>query len=211
MSNKLDKLFKEKLEENSLQPSAQAWEKVEAHLGKKNKMVLWLRVAAAIAVVGLLTFAAFNWNSGYKEPKQEIVKKEIEKVEPVKEEPKEIIEKKEIKKQRVQPKVVIPVIEKVEEQEQVAVVPEPTIELVPEIKNESKVETKKGITLTYSLPPVKKEEAPAIAEAKPEKKTGLERVIEIAKEVKSGDALGELRQAKDDIFALDFRKDKKRN
>ena len=55
---------------------------------------------------------------------------------------------------------------------------------------------------------MKKQEAtpePLVAE---QKKTGFERVIEIAKEVKTGEALGELRQAKDDIFALDFRKDK---
>src|SRR5690349_14724044 len=75
MNNKADKLFKEKLETHTLQPSAQAWEKVESHLSKKNKMVVWVRVAAAIAVLGALTIVALNWDTN-KEQKVEVVKKE---------------------------------------------------------------------------------------------------------------------------------------
>jgi hypothetical protein len=214
MSNKVDKLFKEKLEEHSIQPSAQAWEKVEAHLGKKNRMVLWLRVAAAIAVMGLLTFVALNWNKGYEEPKQELVKKE----EPVKEKSAPpIAEKekpKEITKKKIQPNVIMPaIIEKQEQVEQVAIVQEPepgTLNTeLQTLNTEPQTLNTKGITLTYSLPPIKKQESPAEPVVAEEKKTPLERVLHIAKEVKNGDnALGDLREAKDQIFALDFKKDK---
>ena len=218
MSNKVDKLFKEKLEGDTLQPSAQAWEKVEAHLGKKNKMVLWARVAAAVILLGLLMFVGLNWNDG--EAKKEVVKKEpgVGSQEPGAKEPKTeqaptIAEApKKARKQNRQPNVVPPVVD--QPVEQVAITPEPQLELrlnVVEtelIAHNPQPTTQKGITLTYSLPAVKKQEAtsePLVAE---QKKTGFERVIEIAKEVKTGEALGELRQAKDDIFALDFRKDK---
>lgn len=225
MSNKVDKLFKDKLEGDSLQPSARAWEKVEAHLGKKNKIVLWARVAAAIAVLGLLTFVGINWDNGRKREivKQEMKKQEPEQTAPVVEQRKEELrtepgteESKSIKKQKPQPKLVTPIAE--QPTEQMAIVPEPQLELRPNVveteltARNSQPTTQKGITLTYSLPALKKQDAPAeplVAEQKEQKKTGFERVIEIAKEVKTGDALGELRQAKDDIFALDFRKDKK--
>jgi hypothetical protein len=206
MSNKLDKLFKEKLEGDSLQPSAQAWEKAEAYLGKKNRMVLWARVAAAVAVMGLLVFAALSWSNRYEKPKQEIVKEEIKKQEPeeVPAPEKPTAEKKgqpkQIKKQNAQPQIITPVAE--QPTEQIAVVPEP--EVIPGVKPT----LEKGITLTYSLPPIKKQEAPAEPVVAEQKKSGFERVIEIAKEVRTGEAIGELRQAKDDIFALDFRKDK---
>lgn len=206
MSNKVDKLFKDKLEGDSLQPSAHAWEKVEAHLGKKNKMVLWARVAAAVILLGLLTFAGINWID--EDAKKEIV---VKKESGVRSQGPVAVEKpKAIKKKKTQPKVVTPVVREVEEPvEQIAIVPEP--EQQPDLTpRTSQPAPQKGITLTYSLPAIKKQEAapaePLVAE---QKKSGFERVMEIAKEVKNGDALGELRQAKDDIFALDFRKDKK--
>ena len=223
MSNKVDKLFKEKLEGHSIQPSAQAWEKVEGHLGKKNKMVLWLRVAAAVMLLGLLTYAGLNWNNGYEEPQEQLVKEEIKKESGersqesgVKAEEQVASNKKSeyrskkqeasaqrsaLSTQNPEPRTqnLEPIIEKPIEQ----------IAVVPEVQAQStEMKAAKGITLTYTLPTKKQTavEEPMVAEVK---KTGFERVIEIAKEVKNGDnALGELRQAKDDIFALDFRKDK---
>lgn len=222
MSNKVDKLFKDKLEGDALQPSAQAWEKVEAHLGKKNKMVLWVRVAAAVTLLGVLTFVGFNWNGGGK--KELVVRSQELEVrsqelgvrsresEPVVREAQEPKEIRKQPRQNKQPKLVTPMIE---QQQEVAIVPEPKLEMEPNVieteltTQNSQATTQKGITLTYSLPPVKKLDARQEPQVAEQKKTGFERVIEIAKEVKNGDALGELRQAKDDIFAFDFRKDKK--
>lgn len=229
MSNKVDKLFKDKLEGHSLQPSAQAWDKVEAHLGKKNKMVLWVRVAAAIALLGLLVFAALNWTGSYEKTQHELVKGDDKtpKNDPV-EEIKQPIAKEEVKSQKKEVRSQKPVVS----QENVARKPETTNlqpeTTVPESKAEEPVEQiavveepkkgitlsytlpKKGITLTYSLPSVKKPEE-ALDEPLVAKKTGFERVLEIANEVKNGDPLAELREAKNDILALEFRKDKDKN
>ena len=237
MSNKVDKLFKDKLESHSLPPSAQAWEKVEAHLGKKNKMGLALRVAAAVALLGVLTFVGINWSNS-SDQKQELVKEDLKKIEPKVVEHKETEHKEEIKQaQKVERAPVAveqrqtkkaktqPVAEQPKEQEhsleqpsqqpveQIAAVDltptqQPSHQATQQPSHPATQPPAAGITLTYSLPPVKKEIAePAIAQSE-EKKTGFERVLAIAREVKNGDPLGELREAKDDIFALDFRKDK---
>ncbi|HZY82195.1 MAG TPA: hypothetical protein VFE50_21870 [Cyclobacteriaceae bacterium] len=215
MNNKVDKFFKEKLETHSLQPSAQAWDKVESHLSKKNKMVVWIRVAAAIALMGALTFVALNWDTN-KEQKIEVVKKdEAPREQPVIEQEK--IEEKvmgapkqvAVKKKKATPAAPV-VVEEEKVEEPIAIVEEPVIVEAP-TKEQKAVNEQKGITLTYSLPSIKKTEPvateePVVAEVK---KTGLERVLEIAKDVKNADnPLGELREAKDDIFAFDFKKDK---
>lgn len=216
MNNKVDKLFKEKLETHTLQPSAQAWEKVDSHLSKKNKMVVWLRVAAAIALLGAVTFVVVD----FSEPKKEIVKKKIEEPK-TQEDPLVVPEQKQVAEvpvkkkslQRSQPKrVVAPVIQEVQpEPEQVAIVEEPVAPVVVEAPKKER-----SITLTYSLPSIKKQQPEAtetaVATVEEPKKTGFERVLEIAKEVKNADnPLGELREAKNDILAFEFKKDKDKN
>ncbi len=59
--NKMDELFKNKLENHSLPPSAEAWEKVERQLEKKSKPVIWWRAAAAILLVGALLGISYWW------------------------------------------------------------------------------------------------------------------------------------------------------
>ncbi|HMJ67835.1 MAG TPA: hypothetical protein VK508_03015 [Cyclobacteriaceae bacterium] len=218
MDSKVDKLFKEKLEAHTLQPSAQAWEKIESHLSKKNKMVVWLRIAAAIALLGLLTFAALNWGI-YKTPKTELVKQEIKPQEnptivpgEKKEEEKQVAEAPAPMKKQKPERVVAPVVPV---EQEVAIVEEKINTSLTdrtdqelEKKQEPEKKAEKPITLVYSLPTIKKE-APAEPVVAETKKTGLERVLEIAKEVKNADnPLGDLRDAKDDIFAFEFRKDK---
>jgi hypothetical protein len=218
MNNKVDKLFKEKLETHTLQPSAQAWEKVESHLSKKNKMVVWLRVAAAIALLTAVTVVVVNFN----EPEKKIVKEKITpQDEPTvvpdekKEEPRQQVAEAPVKR-KTQPKdqpkkVAVPVIPdepEVQQEQQVAVVEPPTsvIEEAPM--------KEKSITLVYALPTIKKEipAEPVVATVEEPKKTGFERVLEIAKEVKNADnPLGDLREAKDEILAFEFKKDKEKN
>lgn len=53
MENKLDSLFKKKLEEHTLPPNEDAWARVEANLPKKNNAIAW-RIAAAILIAGAL-------------------------------------------------------------------------------------------------------------------------------------------------------------
>ena len=219
MSNRMDKLFKDKLQADSLQPSAQAWEKVEAHLGKKNKMVVWLRVAASLVLLGLLTVVVLNSFDGYEEPKEGIVKTTTGNEQPADDSKSEIRNSTPNEKPVTRNKKPETSNKKPETLEQVAVVevqvPQQTdsvveprpLNIAPSTLNSAPT---KGITLTYSLPSVKK---PVAEQTEPvvAKKTGFERVLEIAKEVKNSDnPLGELREAKDDILAFDFRKDKEK-
>lgn len=56
MENKMDSLFKKKLESHSLTPREDAWARIESGLSKKNKFLSW-RIAAALLVAGALITA----------------------------------------------------------------------------------------------------------------------------------------------------------
>ncbi len=225
MSNKVDKLFKEKLGEHSLSPSAKAWEKIEANLAKKNKGVIWFRVAAVLALVGLLTFI---WIRKEKTAlpdqmaNQDQVKTEKEKPAPVKEKAaKQLlpsITQQTVKKENntlskkkhqntINPEPVSPKTNN--EQPALAVMNEKKEE-VPVITTEVKsaqVTTPKSIKLTFSLPSLKEEvnEAEQAVAATEEKKSTLQKAVN---DIRTGDVLGSLRDAKDDLFAWEFKKDK---
>ena len=59
--NRIDELFKNKLANHQVAPSADAWQKVEAGLTKKNSAWVW-RLAAAFVLFGLLSGAWYLWN-----------------------------------------------------------------------------------------------------------------------------------------------------
>lgn len=61
MENQTDKLFKDKLENHTWMPSANAWEKIENNLEKKSKPIIWWRAAAAILLVGALLGISYWW------------------------------------------------------------------------------------------------------------------------------------------------------
>jgi hypothetical protein len=54
--NRIDELFKTKLANHQVAPSADAWQRVEAGLVKKNSAWVW-RLAAAFVLFGLLSGA----------------------------------------------------------------------------------------------------------------------------------------------------------
>lgn len=58
--NKMDELFKNKIENHSLSPSAEAWEKVEQHLEKKSRPIIWWRAAAVVLLATLLGWWAYT-------------------------------------------------------------------------------------------------------------------------------------------------------
>jgi hypothetical protein len=68
--NDIDRLFQEKLTGHSVQPSAVAWDKLEARLSQKKRApVLWIRIAAAILLIGGLS--ALIW-LGVENTRQEL-------------------------------------------------------------------------------------------------------------------------------------------
>jgi hypothetical protein len=59
MKAQIDKLFRDKLEQHSLEAPPLAWDKIESALPKKNKSFIWLKVAASLLV--LITAAILLW------------------------------------------------------------------------------------------------------------------------------------------------------
>jgi hypothetical protein len=78
---KIDQLFKNKLDDHSIAPSENAWAKVEAGLSKKNKLwlgttstvVLW-RMAAAVLLIGALLSVVY-WSQTSGETEKVLAKK----------------------------------------------------------------------------------------------------------------------------------------
>lgn len=59
MKAQIDKLFRDKLEQHSLEAPPLAWGKIESALPKKNKSFIWLKVAASLLV--LIAAAILLW------------------------------------------------------------------------------------------------------------------------------------------------------
>jgi hypothetical protein len=232
MSN-VDKFFKDKLEEHQLAPSPMAWTKVEERLVKKNKTLIWLRWAASIALAGLLTFFLINQQSENEAPalvemKKEAAPAEMQKPNAVapaetiaegsqkseeKKEPRVVTNRKNRAPIQVPAKLesTVAALEPLETQPVVAMQePEKTVEPAqPEVK-----EVSKAVVLIYSLPsrPTVQLDGATLASNTDEKQTGIQKLWEAAKDVKNSDnPWGELREAKNELLALDFKKDKNRN
>lgn len=225
--NRIDELFKNKLANHQVAPSADAWQKVEAGLTKKNNVWVW-RLAAAFVLFGLLSGAWYLWNTN-SEAQPELVQQpntpQKENTVPVQPEeqkqnlvaevkPKpEQSKKKTTKtnasetKKETQPEKVEKV--KVEEPQVLS----QTEVLVAENKTETAT-TRKPIVIEFTLEPMPAvTEPPVVLASADDDKSGLQKILEKARDIKNGDSeLGSLRDAKNELFALDFRKDKtKRN
>lgn len=224
MENKLDKLFRDKLEQHSVQPSANAWEKVAAGFPKKNSTITWAwRIAAALVLMGSISILVIYSRKG--EEGSTLAKKsakENHEQTPTETKKTEVIEDKnpELKPKAVQPKQTIApkvvnqnveqlVAEKKQEpvqiqNETIALATETnsqTIDLptVTEIKTE--VVQEKTLVIVYSLAPV--ESKPAVEQ--PVKTKPLQRVLTFAKDVKGGETttLASVRDWKDSFFGTE--------
>jgi hypothetical protein len=230
MSNKIDKLFNGKLADHSLTPSAEAWSRIESGLSKKNKFVIAWRVAAVFVLLGLLTGSWFYWQSKQHDSATRLATKEpitneitpevketpavpLQKTESV---PQVVIETKQEKKQPITTEK-----KKLTIQPQVASInkPEPVMKVeeiepikIKTVEVAQVAKTEKPIVIEFTLEPVTQNTL-AVAQAAEPEKPALKKIWDKALDIKNGDAeLGGLRMAKNELFALDFRKDKsKRN
>lgn len=227
MSNKIDKLFSRKLADHSRTPSAGAWSKIESGLSKKNEFIIVWRAAAVFVLLGLLTGSWFYWQSEQNERKDILATKKVVPAE-VMEEAKEATadSQKEEPVQRIasnnnqeRKQTLQQEKKKITQQPRVAIVnePEPSMAIEEPVKMETVnvtqviAKTEKPIVIEFTLDPVPATTT-AIAQATDEK-PALKKIWDKALDIKNGDAeLGALRMAKNELFALDFRKDKsKRN
>ncbi len=220
--NRLDRLFKKKLEDLALEPRSEAWLKLEANLSKKNKGLIWFRSAAALLLMGLLT-TSIIWlqNSETQQVAKQLNStnpstlssesklKEASIIESAPGEVNKLTEAKRksnlIKSKTINPSNVPPTIKEPE-------LEPPKIETLPtEIVAEVTIK-EKPIVIEYTLESIvpQKKETPIVAEID-EKKKGLQKALDFARDAKNSDSpLGGIRQAKDDLFALNFKKDKQK-
>ncbi|MEY4930929.1 MAG: hypothetical protein RI909_1653 [Bacteroidota bacterium] len=231
MSNRIDQLFKEKLSDHKVAPSAEAWMKVQSGLSKKNKLVIVWRMAAVFVLFGAFigTWYFLNHDNTINTPqlteKSEIITPEndvIEKpIKPLKESakpniaqtPKSERKKKEIQSHEIKKELQNSVAEnsvtnnqELQKQAEEVTIAEPVLVAQAEIKE-------KPIVIEFTLEPITKEAPVAVAQTLEEDNSGLKKIWDAARDVKNGDSdLSIIRDAKNQLFALDFRKDKsKRN
>jgi hypothetical protein len=222
MNNRLDKYFREQLADLPTMPSGGAWDKVDARISKKNNKVVALRVAAAIATIGLLTIILIEQNTEVrtqqvagqttKQPDVQKAQVKAKQTEPALTAAAKVESKTQLTPRKKLKRATETQIEKnIELQATVTpdlVVMETTSEA--QIASVTSPEKKsKRILLVYTLPPIAKSPQQDVAKTDEEQRTGFQKVMDVAMDVRASESpLGELREAKDDLFALDFKKDK---
>jgi len=225
--NRIDNFFKTKLANHQVAPSADAWQKIEAGLAKKNSAWVW-RLAAAFVLFGLLSGAWYLWNNNTKiqpelvlQPNLTPQKENPGVVQPEEKKKNLVADSKTEQKQKTEVKVNASENKKEYEPEKINTqVEEPQVAIVQHevLVAENKTPettTRKPIVIEFTLEamPVKTTE-PAYADATvDDDKSGFQKILEKARDIKNGESeLGSLRDAKNELFALDFRRDKtKRN
>ncbi|TXI68328.1 MAG: hypothetical protein E6Q41_04275 [Cyclobacteriaceae bacterium] len=227
--NRIDELFKNKLANHQVAPSADAWQKVEAGLTKKNSAWVW-RLAAAFVLFGLLSGVWYWWNIN-TETQPELVqqptvpqKENTEPVQPEEQKQNLVAETETKPKSKTQPNRKVNQIktsESKKETQHLAVnpveEPQPELSQTEVLIADAKTETapaRKPMVIEFTLEPIPVTVTePEVALASADDKSGLQKILEKARDIKNGDSeLGSLRDAKNELFALDFRKDKtKRN
>jgi len=220
--NKIDDLFKKKLEDLTLDPSGEAWIKLNANLTKKNSGLIWFSAAAAIFLLGILV-ASIIWLE-----KRELNQLETEQSQLLPTNSSNTnkliadsigkslvaeankITKVKRKSPPLKARTIKPLILPINVNE-IEVEPSATEILLTETVVEVTIK-EKPIVIEYRLESIlpQQKEAPLVAEAI-EKKNGFQKALEFAREAKNSDSpLGDIRQAKDDLFALNFKKDKQK-
>jgi len=220
----MDQLFKKKLGDHQLPPSAEAWSKIESGISKKNNTVILWRAAAVFVLFGFLTSAWFYWQSAQDRTQQLATKQEdtLEKVPEAEEPLVEKVEKEENNNQAA-------IIKRPTRTQKETIAPPKNNEMVQEAAIMNEAETKLIADLeTESTEPVAKAEKPIVIEftldpvpatilvakaTEAEKGNGFKKILDKAIDLKNGEGdLGSLRDAKNELFAFDFKKDKtKRN
>ncbi|HEV8514726.1 MAG TPA: hypothetical protein VGQ59_15690 [Cyclobacteriaceae bacterium] len=231
MENKIDQFFKDKLEGHTLPPSEEAWAKVEANLSKKNNVAIW-RIAAAILIAGAL-ISVIIWSQLDNKNNEQILATKKSNKDSMKEKSapqiSSVEKKKEVRPSNTKkspnalPQLALSHNDSQKKNEEtltpsIVIEKEQTVAVVKENIQEEKeiINTKatppttiastkqKPIKLEFTLDDISSEQP--VATAGEEKSTGLKKVWNLAREVKNGD--GPVHEIKNEIFALNFKKNK---
>ncbi len=230
MTSQPDKLFHDTLENFQRPAPAGAWDKIEKNIAKPERKTLWLRVAAGIAL--LTTAAVMLWPSQTEEQritkvqdnadakKNEVMQTPIANAAPGKKTEAERSHNTYTAKTHAMPASKEARKKEEEsaprEQEAPLVIDAPqTNTLVAELTMpEEKQVTSKTLVYTSDEVNAKFLKKKLPPEATPESKeaSGIQKLIGLAYAAKNSEAgLGDLRQKKDDLFALGFGKKKGEN
>ena len=236
MNQQPDKLFREKLQNYQKPASLEAWSKLEAKLDRKKTRPMWIKIAASLLLALSVSALIFNnriSTTHVAEVDKPILHREAQqKIAPIKEAPVETDSNKDIKdvtlskrkstKQHTNsvPKKVYP---KQQPANDIAITENETVtelqnEVTPivEAPTANVDQPQATIVLVYSVNEVnekylvKNDTSQATTENK--KPSTLQKLWSKAKDLKHNqDPFGELRQKKNEILALDFKKEEQRN
>lgn len=238
MSDQPDKLFREKLENHQRPAPPDAWGRIERGLAKKNNKLLWLRIAASLLLFGVAAIAIVSIlkddhastitqkDTEVKQtvpnvqnspvPKASVESAEVAPHESTKKQP-EIAHSREVKKDSSP----IAIKEK-ESKEQImeselVVIQEEQVNVTPLVSSPEEItstDNKKGFKLIIEADEVNqkylKKESLANATSQEDNSSGIKKLLDKAQDLKNNqNPLGDLRQMKNEIFALNFQENKK--
>jgi hypothetical protein len=229
MSSRIDQLFKNKLSDHSLAPSEDAWAKVQNGLSKKSNVVIYWRAAAVFALIALLISAWYMLTRTIEIPMQQISKTENKEIQdspvvPSVEEKESSATANPVSQPNNTTRRLIAKTEKPTEDKENETIKENKTEQVIEnspqtitIETEqaltiAEVKQEKPIVIEFTLPTITNSTTAeaTLAQSETEKNTGIMKFLETARDVKNGEAEfgSSLRDFKNELFALDFKKDK---
>lgn len=222
MSDRIDKFFNTRLADHAMAPTQNAWSKLEVNLSKKNRTVIWFRSAAALVFLGLL-LSTLAWVMKERIEPKPIATTNLskEKELAIEDSNETTMIKPDIKLQPTAKKKRSVAQSKSNDEANNVII----TEIIPtEIKVNNTIEAEslavaeskpsKPIVLEFRLEdvslsaPSAQQTSIEVAELDP--KSGIQKAIGFALDVKNGDSpIINLRQAKENLFALNFKKDKK--
>ncbi len=239
MSNQIDDLFKKKLEAHSIEPDPNVWSKISSGFLKKNKAIIWFRAAAALLLMVSAFWLYHNINGNDNTPTKitEVHPTELKEEKPAVIQEKVIEEKNNTTKASV-PTIQKPKLladknnneshdKMVEEGNPAINIPIKQVAPIAQIDiididpaegnpvNEEAVSKpiSKPIVIVYELKSyTEKTESDSEFDPFPQKKNGLKKVLDVANNIRTGESpLSGLRQVKEELFALNFKKEDKHN
>lgn len=227
MTSQPEKIFRDKLENFERPVPTAAWNRIEDNLDDKQPKGLWLKIAAGVLLVSVATFLL--WPTSQTSNTEVLTKASDPVVKPQEtipeitmpqQTPVQIVEQKTSEKKiksketKVTTKdvpVFVAEIEVPNENNESIEIKVP-VEIIPaETKPE---EVLASTTLTYSAEEVNarflKKELPVQATPEEKKSSGIQKLMGLAYDLKHTESgIGDLRQKKNEILALNFKEDKR--
>jgi hypothetical protein len=227
MTSQPEKLFRNKLENFQKPASPAAWNRIEAGLDNRQPKGLWLKIAAGVLLVSVATFLL--WPTSHTNDTNVLAKASNPVVKPQESTPESTVPQQAslqvaeqtVSKKKIRPKEIKEIMEDV---------PVFAAEIVTPNENNEWVETEipaqvvpaaarpeevlASTTLVYPAEEVNarflKKESPVQATPEEKKSSGIQNLMGLAYDLKHTESgIGDLRQKKNEILALNFKEDKR--